>query len=119
VKPALRVAAIVLLVALIAPLLASACPLCKEASSDADKPGGNSMWRGMYWSILFMVAAPFVMVGTMIVMIRRARRQGVAPGERGAGLAAAGERGARLAAASSRFQVPGSKLGNPASELET
>jgi hypothetical protein len=98
VKLALRVAAIVLLVALIAPLLASACPLCKEASSDADKPGGNSMWRGMYWSILFMVAAPFAMVGTMIVMIRRARRQG---------------------AASARFPVPGSELGNSASELET
>ena len=73
-KPVLRVAAVLLLVALIAPVLASACPLCKEASSDADKPGGNSMWRGMYWSILFMVAAPFAMVGTMIVMIRRARR---------------------------------------------
>jgi len=104
VKPAVRVAAVVLLVALIAPVLVSACPLCKEASSDADKPGGNSMWRGMYWSILFMVAAPFAMVGTMIVMIRRARRH-----------AAAKERGA----ASSRFRVPGSKLGNPASELET
>jgi hypothetical protein len=105
VKPALRVAALVLLVALIAPLVLSACPLCKEASSDADKPGGNSMWRGMYWSILFMVAAPFAMVGTMIVMIRRARRHGVAAGEGGV--------------ASSPFRAPNSKLGNPASELET
>jgi len=104
VKPALRVAALVILVALLVPLSLSACPLCKEASSDADKPGATSVWRGMYWSILFMVAAPFAMVGTMIVMIRRARRH-----------AAAKERGA----ASSRFRVPGSKLGNPASELET
>ena len=76
-KPALRVAVLLLLVALIAPVLASACPLCKEAASDADRPGATSVWRGMYWSILFMVAAPFAMVGTMIVMIRRARRQGV------------------------------------------
>jgi hypothetical protein len=109
VKPAVRVAALVLLVALIAPVLASACPLCKEASSDADKPGGSSMWRGMYWSILFMVAAPFAMVGTMILMIRRARRHG----------GAAQQRGAERVAASSRFPTPGSKLGNPASELET
>jgi hypothetical protein len=62
----------------------------------------------MYWSILFMVAAPFAMVGTMIVMIRRARRH-----------VAAEERGAEQVAASSRFQAPSSKLGNPASELET
>jgi heme/copper-type cytochrome/quinol oxidase subunit 2 len=108
VKPALRVAALVLLVALVAPLLASACPLCKEASSDADKPGATSVWRGMYWSILFMVAAPFAMVGTMIVMIRRARRHGVAA-----------EDHAERVAASSAFRVPSSKLGNPASELET
>ena len=78
-KLALRVAALVLLVALIAPVLASACPLCKEASSDADKPGATSMWRGMYWSILFMVSAPFAMVGTMIVLVRRARRRYPAP----------------------------------------
>lgn len=71
----LRVAAIVLVAAVLLPVLASACPLCKEASSDADKPGANSMWRGMYWSILFMVGAPFAMVGTMIVLVRRARRR--------------------------------------------
>lgn len=116
-RPALRIAALVLLVALIAPLLASACPLCKEASSDADKPGGNSMWRGMYWSILFMVAAPFAMVGTMIVMIRRARRQ-VAAGERGANFAA-GERG-DFAAASLSASVSSSEAArSPNSRLET
>ena len=95
-KTALRVAAIVLLVAVVVPALASACPLCKEATPDA--AGASAVWRGMYWSILFMVAAPFVMVGTMIVMIRRARRRGLA---------------------GSRFRVPGPELGKPASELET
>jgi len=74
-RTALRVAAILLVLAVLAPALAAACPLCKEASSDADRPGATSMWRGMYWSILFMVAAPFVMVGTMVVLIRRARRR--------------------------------------------
>ena len=76
-KAALRVAAVVILVALIAPVLASACPLCKDAAPD--RPGASSVWRGMYWSILLMVAAPFAMVGTMIVAIRRARRNVPAP----------------------------------------
>ncbi|HEY1250216.1 MAG TPA: hypothetical protein VGH97_03450 [Thermoanaerobaculia bacterium] len=71
-KTAVRVAAVVLLVAILAPALASACPLCKDATPDA--PGSTSVWRGMYWSILFMVSAPFAMVVTMIVMVRRARR---------------------------------------------
>jgi hypothetical protein len=71
---AVRLAAIVLLVALLAPALASACPLCKEEVSDADKSGA-SMWRGMYWSILLMLGAPFTMVGTMILLIRRTRRR--------------------------------------------
>ena len=71
---------VLLVAALILPVLASACPLCKEASSDADKPGATSMWRGMYWSILFMVSAPFAMVGTMIVLVRRARRRYPASG---------------------------------------
>jgi hypothetical protein len=79
VKTVLRVVAILLVAAVILPALAAACPLCKEAASDADKPGATSVWRGMYWSILFMIAAPFAMVGTMIVLVRRARRRLPAP----------------------------------------
>jgi hypothetical protein len=75
VKTAVRVAAIVLLVAVLVPAVAAACPLCKEASSEGDKPGTTSVWRGLYWSILFMVSAPFAMVATMIVMIRRSKRR--------------------------------------------
>ena len=78
-RTVLRVAAIVLVVAVLAPALSAACPLCKEASSDGDKVGGTSVWRGLYWSILFMISAPFAMVGTMIVLIRRARRRHPAP----------------------------------------
>jgi len=74
-RTAVRLAAIVLLLALVVPALAAACPLCKEAASDADKPGAASVWRGMYWSILFMIGAPFAMVGTMILLIRRTRRR--------------------------------------------
>jgi hypothetical protein len=74
-RTAIRVVSIVLLVAVLLPALAAACPLCKEAASEADKPGANSMWRGMYWSILLMVGAPFAMVGAMILAILRSRRR--------------------------------------------
>ena len=72
--PLVRVLAVLLLVAILAPALAAACPLCKEAASNADKPGQSDVWRGMYWSILLMVAAPFTMVGALIVAVKRARR---------------------------------------------
>jgi hypothetical protein len=74
-RASVRVAAILVLAALLLPALAAACPLCKEASSDADRPGSTSVWRGMYWSILFMIAMPFAMAGTMILLIRRARKR--------------------------------------------
>ena len=74
-KTVVRVAAIMLLLAVLVPALAAACPLCKDAASDADKPGSTSMWRGMYWSILLMVGTPFTMVGTMIFAVMRARRR--------------------------------------------
>jgi len=74
-KRALWIAAAVLLLAVLLPAVASACPLCKDAASTADKPGQAGVWRGMYWSILLMVSAPFAMVGAMIVAVRRARRR--------------------------------------------
>jgi hypothetical protein len=73
-RTALRVVTIVLLLAVLLPALASACPLCKEEVSNADT-GGPSVWRGMYWSILLMLSAPFTMVGGMILLIRRTRRR--------------------------------------------
>ena len=74
-KAAARVLLAVLLVAILLPALASACPLCKDAASNADQPGQNGMWRGMYWSILLMVDMPFMMVGAMIVAVKRAKRR--------------------------------------------
>jgi hypothetical protein len=74
-KTAARVLVAVLLVAILLPALASACPLCKEAASTTEKPGQSGMWRGMYWSILLMVAMPFMMVGGMILAVRRAKRR--------------------------------------------
>jgi hypothetical protein len=78
VRRILPAVAVVLLVAAVLPALAAACPLCKEAVSDADRAGSASVWRGMYWSILFMIGAPFAMVGTMILLIRRTRRRQLA-----------------------------------------
>jgi hypothetical protein len=78
VRRILPAVALVLLVVALLPALAAACPLCKEAASDADRAGSASVWRGMYWSILFMIGAPFTMVGTMILLIRRTRRRQLA-----------------------------------------
>ena len=93
--PLVRILAIVLLVAVLAPALAAACPLCKEAASNADKPGQSGVWRGMYWSILLMVAMPFTMVGAMIVAVKRSRRNAPPPPPAPAPLAFPGAGGAR------------------------
>lgn len=69
-----RVAAVLLLAALLLPALAAACPLCKEA--EADTPGGSaSLGRGFYYSILLMIAAPWTAVGTVAFLIFRKRRR--------------------------------------------
>jgi heme/copper-type cytochrome/quinol oxidase subunit 2 len=73
-RTAARVAAVVLVVAVLLPAVVAACPLCSEAASKADS-GGASLWKGMFLSILFMMATPFVMVGAVAVMILRARRR--------------------------------------------
>jgi hypothetical protein len=54
-KTATRVAVVVLAVAVLLPAVLSACPLCSEAASKADA-GGTSLWKGMFLSILFMMA---------------------------------------------------------------
>jgi hypothetical protein len=94
-RPALRVLAVVLLLAVLLPAIAAACPLCKEAASNADKPGQSDVWRGMYWSILLMVAMPFSMVGALIVAVKRARRRGPASPPAPAPLVFPGAGGAR------------------------
>lgn len=67
----IRVLVCGLLLAVLVPVVLSACPLCKEAVSDE----GPSMWRGMYWSILLMVAMPFAAAGTIAILVLRARRR--------------------------------------------
>ena len=71
-----RVVLVLLLAAILAPAIAGACPTCKDASSDADTPGGSAnLGRGFFWSILLMLAAPFTVVGGVAVVILRHRRR--------------------------------------------
>jgi ABC-type Fe3+ transport system permease subunit len=85
-----RLLLVLVLAAVLLPSLVSACPLCKDAKSDTDYPGGTaSLPKGFFYSILLMVSAPFVVVGTLILRIYLARRRrqelpAVATVERGA-----------------------------------
>ena len=75
-RVAARIALAVILVAVLAPAFASACPLCKDAKSDTDYVGGTaSLPHGFYYSILLMVSAPFLVVGGLVFRIWLARRR--------------------------------------------
>jgi hypothetical protein len=75
-KLAARIALVVVLAAVLAPVFASACPLCKDAKADTDYAGGTaSLPHGFYYSILLMVSAPFLVVGGLIFRIWLARRR--------------------------------------------
>jgi heme/copper-type cytochrome/quinol oxidase subunit 2 len=77
-----RIAVLILLAVLLLPAVVAACPDCKDASSDAETPGGSaSLGRGFYWSILLMLAAPFTVIGTFAVTLLRARRRRAREGE--------------------------------------
>lgn len=71
-----RVAALLVVAALLLPAALSACPLCKDATSDAETPGGSaSLGRGFFYSILLMIATPWLAVGTVAFFIFRRRRK--------------------------------------------
>jgi uncharacterized membrane protein len=57
---------------------ASACPMCKTALASHDRTHGDWV-GGFFWSILFMLSMPFVLLGSfstyMYVLVRRARRE--------------------------------------------
>jgi hypothetical protein len=75
-SPIVRAAALFLIAALLLPAILSACPLCKEATPDAETPGGSaSLGRGFYYSILLMIAVPWTAVGTVAFLIFRRRRR--------------------------------------------
>jgi len=57
--------------------VAAACPTCKEGLAQND-PQGQSLAAGYYYSILFMMAMPFTILGTFgslaYLSIRRAQK---------------------------------------------
>lgn len=71
-----RAAALLVVLALLLPAALSACPLCKDATSDAETAGGSaSLGRGFFYSILLMIATPWIAVGTVGFLIFRRRRR--------------------------------------------
>jgi heme/copper-type cytochrome/quinol oxidase subunit 2 len=74
------VARMVLTVALIGLLAgaASACPTCKIALESQDEQAARLM-NGYFWSIVFMMSMPFVVLGSMGTLlyheVRKARAQ--------------------------------------------
>jgi hypothetical protein len=57
---------LILAIALVAVLaaVASACPTCKEGV-DANDPNRQSLAAGFYYSILFMMSMPYILLGTL------------------------------------------------------
>ncbi len=75
-RPAVRVACVVLVALALLPAIVSGCPLCKDAKSDTEYPGGTaSLGSGFYYSILLMVSAPFVVVGGLALRIYLSHRR--------------------------------------------
>src|SRR3954447_16514706 len=72
------VAAIVLALVLLIASVAAACPTCKEGLAQND-PQGQSLAAGYYYSILFMMTTPYLVLATFCTCayysIRRARQR--------------------------------------------
>ena len=63
---------------LLGPTPATACPNCKEAVAAQPSESG-SLAGGYNWSILFMIATPFSLLGTGAFLVKRAVDRGVFP----------------------------------------
>jgi hypothetical protein len=76
-----RVGLVLIAIALLLVLnsVALACPNCKEAMEKQD-PTHGGMVKGYFYSILFMMGTPYLVLGTfcaaMYYRVRRARRAG-------------------------------------------
>ena len=57
---------------------AHACPSCKEAV-ESQTGDGARLKDGFYYSILFMVAMPFTLLGTGAFFVTKAVRSGMLP----------------------------------------
>src|SRR6478736_3405559 len=72
------VAAVVLSLVLLIASVAAACPTCKEGLAQND-PQGQALAAGYYYSILFMMTTPYILLATLgscaYYSIRRARQR--------------------------------------------
>ncbi|MFO0895863.1 MAG: hypothetical protein U0836_00420 [Pirellulales bacterium] len=79
-----RIVAAVLLISAALAQPALACPNCKDSFAEQGANGKN-LARGFYWSILFMMGAPFAILGGfsgyMYLEVRKARRLAEGLGE--------------------------------------
>ena len=70
--------ALAIVIVLLIASVAAACPTCKDGVAQND-PQGQAMAAGYYYSILFMMAMPFAILGTFgglaYLSIRRAQRE--------------------------------------------
>ena len=56
--------------------IAAACPLCADnLANDVYGKNPTSLGRGFFWSIIFMMALPFLTVGVVAARIVIARRR--------------------------------------------
>lgn len=64
--------------------MAAACPTCKEGLDQSD-PHHQSIAAGFYYSILFMMSMPYLILGSLGYLayhsIRRAKQQEIATAE--------------------------------------
>src|SRR3954447_18959192 len=58
------VAAIVLVLLLLIASVAAACPTCKEGLAQND-PQGQALAAGYYYSILFMMSTPYIVMASL------------------------------------------------------
>jgi hypothetical protein len=76
-------AAFALIVALAAVLStagdATACPNCKEAVASQPNGDAGRLTNGYFYSIVMMVAMPFLLLGTGSFLVVRAVRRGALP----------------------------------------
>jgi hypothetical protein len=57
---------------------ALACPNCKEAVSSSEGEAASAS-MGYNWSVAFMLCVPFSMLGTGMLIVRRAVKRGLLP----------------------------------------
>lgn len=75
-KTVAKVLIVLLVVAVMLPAVAAACPNCKDAVADGEYPGGAaSLGHGFYYSILLLIAVPWTAVLTVAFLIYRKQRR--------------------------------------------